>query len=49
MGIDKESKAGASQDFVLPPSFKGWLKAKITTTDSSAAGTVSVWAEYVAR
>lgn len=49
MGIDKESKAGTSQDFVLPPSFKGWLKAKITTTDSSAAGTVSVWAEHVAR
>ena len=49
MGIDKETKAGAFQDFVLPPSFKGWLKAKITTTDASAAGTISIWAEYAAR
>ena len=49
MGIDKETKAGAFQDFVLPPSFKGWLKTKIATTDSTAAGTVSIWAEYAAR
>ena len=49
MGIDKETKAGAFQDFVLPPSFKGWLKAKITTTDASAAGKISIWAEYAAR
>ena len=49
MGIDKETKAGAFQDFVLPPSFKGWLKAKIATADSAAAGTVSIWAEYAAR
>ena len=49
MGIKTGTKAGFCQDFVLPPSFKGWLKAKLTTTDGSAAGTVSVWAEYIAR
>ena len=49
MGIDTGTKAGFAQDFVLPPSFKGWLKAKITTTDASAEGKISVWAEYAAR
>ena len=49
MGIKTGTKAGFFQDFVLPPSFKGWLKAKITTTDSAAAGKISVWAEYAGR